>query len=155
MSQDRRTWAETWANGAQLDEAVREAVRDAVREHRVRRNPIAVWEDDRVRIVDPKEIRDPEAFETLFLPVGPAELTEVAESDWSRLPAARVEPILDDVDLALELARGLLDRDDTGHHAYLLAFEVPREHADERLELADSAVVGRIRIIAEFSRDLT
>ncbi len=47
-----------------VDLAVREAVIEALRDHKRAGNPVAIWEDGKVRIVPPEEIVLPEEAET-------------------------------------------------------------------------------------------
>ncbi len=161
MSDQRRDWARTWAEGAPLDEAVREAVRDAVREHRLHHRTIAVWEDEQVRLIEGEAILDHDAFLTLFAPVGRSGREEVEAARWRRLPTSQPIEVYDDAGEAIEAARQRLVK--TGRPGYLLAFEVPRHLVSEthprvisdtdRATLED-ALVGRIRVVAEFAREV-
>lgn len=159
-----RSWAETWADGTQLDEAVRRAVRDAVREHRDRKNPIAIWEDEQVRIVGAHEIPDHAEFATLFYPVTCDGLEAVRQSGWRHLPGSGELSLLIDPDTAIELARGMLHVGGGELHTFLLAFEVPRSALPEGLGIGfsvdgrdrvvlENAIVNRIRVVAEFARE--
>jgi hypothetical protein len=42
--------------GKQADEALRKATREALKKHRLAGNPIAVWRDGKVIILEPHEI---------------------------------------------------------------------------------------------------
>lgn len=161
MSDQRRDWARTWAEGAPLDEAVREAVRDAVREHRLHHRTIAVWEDEQVRLIEGEAILDHDAFLTLFAPVGRSGREEVEASRWLKLPDSQPIEVYDDVGEAIEAARQRLVR--TGRPGYLLAFEVPRHLVSENhprvisdtdRDTLEAALVGRIRVVAEFAREV-
>ncbi len=44
----------------EIDRAVTEAVWDAIRKHKANGNPIAVWEDGKVKIIQPEDIVLPE-----------------------------------------------------------------------------------------------
>lgn len=161
MSERRRDWARTWAEGAPLDDAVREAVRDAVREHRLHHRRIAVWEDEQVRIIEGEAIPDHDAYLTLFVPIGRTGRDEVEGSGWRKLPSHEPIELYDDVGEAIEASRQRLVR--TGRPGFLLAFEVPKHLVSEAHPkvIADAdrttlqeAFVGRIRVVAEFAREV-
>lgn len=161
MNDDRREWAQTWADGAPLDEAVREAVRDAVREHRRHHHRIAVWEDDQVRIIEGEAIPDQDATLTLFAPASQAGLDEVEATRWRSLPSSESLELYDDPGAAIEASRRRLGA--TGQPGFLLAFEVPRHLVSEShpivlsegdRETLEMAIVGRIRVVAEFAREV-
>lgn len=54
---DRDRLAELLSSDELQDEAVREAVRIALLEHKAIGNPIALWENGKVVIVQPEDIR--------------------------------------------------------------------------------------------------
>ena len=49
-----------FADGREIDEAIRRSGEEAVRRHKLLGNPIAVWEDGKVRWLQPDEIPLPE-----------------------------------------------------------------------------------------------
>ena len=44
----------------EIDRAVKEAVLDALRDHKQAGNPVAVWEDGKVKIIQPEDMVLPE-----------------------------------------------------------------------------------------------
>lgn len=53
-----------YATSDEADRAIKVAVIDALRDHKRAGNPVAIWEDGKVRIVPPEEIVLPEEATT-------------------------------------------------------------------------------------------